>query len=306
MAAPDFPASPTVGQIYTASSGIVYKWDGAVWTTTGVAQTAYWTDTGTDLTPTATTRRVTVPGPTANPATGGQTQVVVGSRTSKMRVQSLVGGKWDGLTSNGYYDGANWFNDDAASPSWNIVMHPDAGADSFTLEHRAANAGASAFSLPLQVTGDGITHCTLANASVTAPMLVNNGSIRSSTTVNLPVNYSNSTLNTWINLANTGTIACSGSFVFLLCGASLWWAIPSGSVCALYIGFSRNSSMLQWWKVSASISGSGGNNLPIPIGFGHYDFPAAGSYYYGINVYFNAGIVSTGEAAGSLSVFNMA
>jgi len=33
--APDFPASPTVGQTYTAPSGLVYTWDGKVWTTTG-------------------------------------------------------------------------------------------------------------------------------------------------------------------------------------------------------------------------------------------------------------------------------
>ena len=36
MAAPDFPASPTVGQTYTAPSGNIYKWDGSVWTTSTV------------------------------------------------------------------------------------------------------------------------------------------------------------------------------------------------------------------------------------------------------------------------------
>ena len=32
MAVLDFPASPSVGQLYTATNGFVYQWDGAAWT----------------------------------------------------------------------------------------------------------------------------------------------------------------------------------------------------------------------------------------------------------------------------------
>jgi len=41
MAAPDFPASPTVGQTYTAPSGLIYTWDGKVWTTTAGAPATF-------------------------------------------------------------------------------------------------------------------------------------------------------------------------------------------------------------------------------------------------------------------------
>ena len=35
MAAIDMPPSPTVGQVYTASNGISYSWDGIAWTSIG-------------------------------------------------------------------------------------------------------------------------------------------------------------------------------------------------------------------------------------------------------------------------------
>ena len=55
MAAPDFPASPTVGQIYTGPSGVAYSWDGTVWTNSMAAPgSSLWTDGGTYLRPTDT------------------------------------------------------------------------------------------------------------------------------------------------------------------------------------------------------------------------------------------------------------
>src|SRR5262249_36574233 len=159
MAAPDFPAAPTVGQTYTAPSGNIYKWDGAVWQTSSVAPlNAYWTDTGTALTPTAT-RQVVVSGSSANPATPSQAQMVLGTRTTKMPLQSLAGFKWDGITSNGRYDGTNWVADDSTQPSWNLVLHPDTSADTLNVEHAAAGSN-MAFTLPLQIAGDGTTTLT--------------------------------------------------------------------------------------------------------------------------------------------------
>src|SRR5215468_3789737 len=82
MAAPDFPASPSLNQTYTAPSGIVYTWDGKVWSTTSTPQNAYWTDTGTALTPTTSTRTVSVPGSGANEA------LVLGSGTTKSHLST--------------------------------------------------------------------------------------------------------------------------------------------------------------------------------------------------------------------------
>ena len=37
MAAIDFPASPTVGQLFTAGNGVTYKWSGVMWLPIGGA-----------------------------------------------------------------------------------------------------------------------------------------------------------------------------------------------------------------------------------------------------------------------------
>jgi|SRR5215813_5503539 len=186
MAAPDFPASPTVGQVYTAPSGNIYTWDGAVWNTTGSAPNAYWTDTGTALTPTTSTRQVVAVGSSANPATPSQAQMVLGTRTTKMRLQSLAGYNWDGVTSNGRYDGTNWYADDPNKSSWNVVLHADvAGSgDQLTIEHAAAGSN-MAFSVPVQVASDGTTTLTVPSSesgvTITAvgPSILLNGTQRS-------------------------------------------------------------------------------------------------------------------------------
>src|SRR5215472_7934768 len=87
MAAPDFPAAPTVGQIYTAPSGNIYKWDGTVWQTSSVAPlNAYWTDTGTALTPTTASRAVAIASPAPD-----HDDFIVGSRTIKFRGGASTG-----------------------------------------------------------------------------------------------------------------------------------------------------------------------------------------------------------------------
>jgi len=45
----DFPNNPTVNQTFTASTGVTYTWDGAVWMVAGPGS-ALWSDTGTALT----------------------------------------------------------------------------------------------------------------------------------------------------------------------------------------------------------------------------------------------------------------
>src|SRR5215467_4430389 len=102
MAAPDFPASPTLNQTYTAPSGLVYTWDGKVWTTTAGAASTYWTDTGTALTPTDATKRVVIPGPTATGA--DQQSLVLGSRTMKLHLGGLPTNEGAWINFNRYFD----------------------------------------------------------------------------------------------------------------------------------------------------------------------------------------------------------
>ena len=139
MAAPDFPGSPTVGQTYTPTSGLTYRWDGQVWSTTGAPQNAYWTDTGTALTPTDATKKVTIPGPTATGA--DMSNLIVGSRTIKARVWEFPTADIGMLSINRYWDGAAWLRDDTAKSGWAVQM--DAASDSVAFNRTAAAGGAT-------------------------------------------------------------------------------------------------------------------------------------------------------------------
>src|SRR5215472_8897306 len=127
MAAPDFPASPTVGQTYTAPSGLIYTWDGKVWSTTGAPQSAYWTDTGTALTPTTASENVSVIG------AAGKAQYVAGTRTVKARLQAATTLDVTYLASNAVLNAAEnaFVQDDASKPSWLLTEY--VGGDSFSV-----------------------------------------------------------------------------------------------------------------------------------------------------------------------------
>src|SRR5215467_13736233 len=136
MAAPDFPASPTVGQTYTAPNGIVYTWDGAVWTTTGAAaQSAYWTDTGAELKPTSAGREVQVPGDTSG------AQVILGptTGTTRGRLSFSGAGNKAGLFVNRDWTASN-VQDDATQPSWGIQLGPT--GDNLTIQRSPAGSTA--------------------------------------------------------------------------------------------------------------------------------------------------------------------
>src|SRR5215472_5337074 len=164
MAAPDFPASPTVGQTYTAPSGLIYTWDGKVWSTTGAPQSAYWTDTGTALTPTTASENVSVIG------AAGKAQYVAGTRTVKARLQAATTLDVTYLASNAVLNAAEnaFVQDDASKPSWLLTEY--VGGDSFSVGRMPAggtgvtnliivdNAGnLTAIGTDLTVTGGGAT-----------------------------------------------------------------------------------------------------------------------------------------------------
>jgi len=155
MAAPDFPASPTVGQIYTAPSGNVYTWDGAVWVNSGAAQSAYWTDTGTALQPTVSTRRVTVAGPTTG--TTDLSQLILGTRTVKGRVTAAPGIDWVADSSNAAFgSGSAWTQDDATKASWITTRGggtSGSGSDSFTVGRVAPGGSTNTTFLTVDSTG---------------------------------------------------------------------------------------------------------------------------------------------------------
>ncbi len=193
MAAPDFPASPTVGQIYTApSSGIVYKWDGAVWGTAGVPQGAYWTDTGTTLTPTNATRTVTIPG------SSNYSTLIEGSGASP---RGRFSTRLDGatlLSLNRDFSAAN-AQDDATKSSWGLQFVTGAGGDQFYVQRSPAGSTTQASLMTLDATGQltvpGPAASAADNATIVMGSRTQKGRLQS-----LPgLDWVGMTINQWYN-----------------------------------------------------------------------------------------------------------
>ena len=153
MAAPDFPNSPTVGQIYTAPNGVTYTWDGAVWTSTGTSlQNVYWTDTGTALTPTTATRQVNVPGPTSAMAVD-RAPIVLGNDPQKCRVGPLAGASgWAGIYTNNYWNGTSWVEDDTTKRGVRQVISCVDG-NPWRVEYQASSNGANTTPMAMDTAG---------------------------------------------------------------------------------------------------------------------------------------------------------
>jgi|SRR5215471_14056393 len=161
MAAPDFPASPTVGQTYTAPSGLVYTWDGKVWTTSAGAASTYWTDTGTALTPTVATRQVDVPGDTLN---GSALVYGQPSLVARGRLFSHPSAAQTYFTHNMPLNAAGaWVQDDPTKVSWNLGFGPN--SDSFTI--RRSPAGSTTLASLLTVDNAGhVTNKSMASGLI--------------------------------------------------------------------------------------------------------------------------------------------
>src|SRR5262245_34829615 len=134
MAAPDFPASPTVGQIYTAPSGIQYTFDGKVWSSSSTSQSWLWTDTGTALTPYVATRQVQV--------TASGSQVTLGDATIKATLDQ-------GTTGNSVlaiHENHPWAPQDTTKASYALFL--DSMNDSVKIYRRATSAEAGTVTVP--------------------------------------------------------------------------------------------------------------------------------------------------------------
>jgi len=146
MAAPDFPASPTVGQIYTAPSGIQYTWDGKVWSSSSTSQSWLWTDTGTTLTPYDATKTVSVP--TSFVLTGGSAQAAKG------RLLEIAGNDMPVFSYNVNWSGSAWVRDDTTKGASALFYFGNATPPRLEWDYWAAGAGGAFVSL-LQVDNAG-------------------------------------------------------------------------------------------------------------------------------------------------------
>lgn len=163
MAALDFPANPTVGQQYAAPNGVTYQWDGAAWVVTGGPPGQLWTGTATALTPTDTTKRVTIPGPTASGS--DQSAILLGTRTEKARVTALPSADFASVSINQAYNGTTWVQDDNTKGSWDINLISAAVPANDTVNIERIAPGGSTVSGLLKV--DAVGKVTIPGSSDT-------------------------------------------------------------------------------------------------------------------------------------------
>jgi|SRR5215831_1998052 len=226
MAAPDFPASPTVGQTYTAPSGLVYTWDGQVWNTSGGVASTYWTDTGTALTPTTATRSVSALAPSGD-------CVVFGSRTVKGRLTAPSSGDAANLSVN--RNTAGTF-DDAAQSSWRLLLRPTSAGDSMIV-WRAPAGGAEAALLTLDNAGhiqskamgcqmscpgnQSIPASTTTSITLTASVDSSGGVMSTPPTAKSPAYYS------YMNVSGYAQFSVAVSGTISVAGLTGWWQYNS-------------------------------------------------------------------------------
>jgi len=302
MAAPDFPASPTVGQTYTAPSGLVYTWDGAVWSNSGAPQSAYWSDTGTALRPTSAGRQVLIPGDTTNgaseylgPTTGTARSRLVHHPT--VNAESLLSINRDWVANNA--------QDDTTKPSWGIRLACDAN-DNVMIQRAAANAPGTQVSI-LECRGsDGKTYCTLANASVTGAMLQNNACLHSYTSAAVPNSWSTNATGSWVAIPNACSVTIAANcWILLLSNVALTYTGNSGSL-TFYTGWMLNGTVMVAYRYNVSGGGAGSLwSFPLPVP-SLWDSPrAAGSYTYQLCCYLaaNNGVIAVqSDSTGTVTV----
>jgi len=277
MAAPDFPASPTVGQTYTAPSGLVYKWDGAVWSTQ-TSQAAYWSDTGTALTPATATRGVSIP---------AQQSLLLGNRPSaKARISGTNasdGASYASFTVNkDIYGGI----DDAAQNAWMLMLSAGTIAtyDELRVQHYDVTTGASR--VPLRIDGP-------------------------SGRVDIPGVWSGSS-NDWsqLTLGTTGVTAARGRIcqeqggrLDLLCNGKLAsaWASDDTARPSWLLGLDSAPAgdMLGVWRAPATTGAPAWVNFLKIDNAGVVSVPRDGIFFKG-----SAGLYLTLEAAGTYATLN--
>jgi hypothetical protein len=319
----DFPDPPlTVGQQYAAPTGVLYAWDGAVWTagpaTTGLppsgpaggdlvgtypnptlaaSQKNLWQVSGASLTPIDATKQVMIPGPPA--AATDNAAIVMGARTQKGRVHAFPGADWVGLSENARWNGSGWVRDDTAQRAWML-----GGGASLGLTYLDA---AGVATNPLSVGTDGKTVCTLADASVTAPMLANGASVRVANAVAAPANFTVAPpYATFTEVIRTGTFTVpANANVFIFNAVALAYT-GSATLNSVYLQLQRDTTVLYSAQYDV-FSGGGTYKVPLPM-FAHYDNNApAGGHLYRLMVYVanNAGNVVTAASPGMLSAWVM-
>ena len=237
-----------------------------------------WTDTGSALRPTQSTRGVALAGTAPH--------LTVGSATVKGTLEASA----TGLTILASNRAAA--PTDAAKPSWAVQLDPI--FDAFQVARRAAGAPANSQSFPLTVRNDGKTVCNLADGSVTAPMLAPGACKRQYGLFRFAPGIVISP-STWV-APGTVTLTTSGGIVLIWIVSGLV-AFQNGAQGEFYVGWSRDTAQAagpttyDYVRYPCAL-----NSLPpIPTFIG-LDQPPAGTHDYYANFYIVGGSI-VGAAA---------
>ena len=272
--------------------------DGSITTAKLAPNLQTWqTGAGNPITPIDATKQVTVPGPPA--ASADNAQVVLGSRTQKGRVMALPGQDFVGMSLNRRYNGTAWSRDDTAQPSWTAALT----AASFSLGYEtAAGVGGNPFYV---LTADGKTYCTLANASVTQPMVAAGVALRQ--TVATTFRYAaltniGVTAHPGVVILRTAITTTGGCVVLqVYAGGSLYPAVTGPAYVVLRL--TRNGTGIGDYVFEAEIpANSTAHGFPVVLRASVLDAVAAGAYTYELNAFvasasnvYRTGRTNTGE-----------
>jgi hypothetical protein len=234
---------------------------------------AAWVPSGLGLTPAAANQQVVIPGPTASSADNAN--LLLGTRTQKGRVQALPGLDWAGLTLNRKYNGSAWSRDDTTQPSWTLAL---GGGDQASLSHEDAAGNAST---PFVVRGsDGKTVCTLADKSVTTPMLALGASVRQIVPATVPLSYALVGGNAWTDVA-TVAITTTGGPVVVIVSAGWWVVAPANTDTFCMTGLARDQVTPNIVAGERHVLVPGTGNLIVPLAaLVGVDTPPAGLHTY--------------------------
>jgi hypothetical protein len=275
----------TAREVADGSLGAAELADGSVTFAKLALDAQLWRDTGTTLTPgpNFVTRPVAV-----RPTSGGPAlQWATAGRTILGRLIASPSSDITFLTQNMQLSSASvWSQDDAAKHSWNVHMRCD--TDQYLVTH--APAGSTTLTTMLEVRGtDGKTYCTLADLSVTRPMLAANTAWQNTYVQALTAGFVSTTINTWLNVVTVSGVTTRGGAVLILVtpGFSVIpGPAPVAVVQAIYRDGTATTGTLVGQVASQAQASAGTITMPLPA-FTVWDTPIAGAHTYTFAMFSN-------------------
>lgn len=217
--------------------------------------------------------RVTIPG---SSDTTDRSSIVFGQNTVKGRLLSLPGSDHLGFSANSRSDGASWVADDTSKGQWRCVMDPT--TDIFAVYRNPGPGGSSAQMLRIDGAGANANKvtCTLADGSVTAPMLAAGVGVRQFFSGTVTANLNTTTAA--VKFATVTGSNLNGRFNII----SLFAGLAVGVVAAgqgIAIKVQRNG--VDFAQYGGNMGAGAATEFPFPLSLTVYDSSApAGTVIY--------------------------